>query len=138
MSNEMNGEGDTLVLQNWLSWSRFDSVRKSQVLSGTKRKKATNENDEEPATKRKHGCNAAKLTCMNDEDELLHEAHLWEPDKQVNCSTWTEVWAINAKPWPSYQDPEQGIPAAQINQCKYKSHHRSKKRLPDGKVSFPM
>lgn len=141
MSTEMNAEGDTLVLQNRLSWSRFDSVRKSQGLSGTKRKKPTNENDEEPTTKRKHGCNAAKLTCMIDKDELLHEAHLWEPDKQVNWSQLGQRYGLsmpNCGQVIKEYLAEQGIPAAQINQCKYKSPRRSKKRLPGGKVSFPM
>lgn len=141
MSNEMNGKGDTLVLQNRLSWSRFDSVRKSQDLSGAQRKKPTNENDEDPTTKRKHGCNAAKLTCMIDKDELLHEAHLWEPDKQVNWSQLGQRYGLsmpNCGHVIKEYLAEQGIPAAQINQCKYKSHRRSKKGLPGGKVSFLM
>ena len=78
---------------------------------------------------------------MIDKDELLYEAHLWERDKQVNWSQLGQRYGLsmpNCGQVIKEYLAEQGIPAAQIKQCKYKSPRCSKKRLPGGKVSFPM
>ncbi len=86
IESNMNA-GDTLVHQNRLIWKRFDTIRKSQGLSGIKRRRLTNENSEEqPSAKRKHGCNPAKLAI--DKDQLLQEARSWQPDEKVN---WTHL-----------------------------------------------
>ena len=139
IESEMNSEGDMVVLQNHLSWSSFNRVRKSQGLSGTKRKRPTENDTEEPHTKRKHGYDSANLP-INKED-LLQEVQSWQPDEQVNWSHLGERYGLSM---PNRGQvikeflAEQGIPAAHINQCKHRAPRRSKKRLPGGQVSFPM
>ena len=85
IENDMNADGDALVLRNRLSWKRFDTIRKSQGLCSTKRNRPTNENTEEqPTPKQKHGFNSAKLTI--DKDQLVQEARSGQPDEKIN---WT-------------------------------------------------
>ena len=44
------------------SWNKFERVRKSQGLTGRKRKVPVNENSEvELVSKRRHGCTASSL-----------------------------------------------------------------------------
>ena len=86
IQSDMNTDGDMLVLQNRLSWNRFDKVRKSQGLTGKKRKMIMDENGQEvePVSKRRHGCTSANLNI--DKEQLMEEAHTWQPDQQVNWS----------------------------------------------------
>ena len=138
IQTDMNSEGDTLVLQNRLSWSRFDNVRKNQGLSGTKRKKP-NDDTVEPTTKHRHGCHPDTFTI--DKDQLLREARSWQPNEQVN---WSQLGLRYGLSMPNRGQflkeylAEQGIQAVHNNQCKHRAPRRSKKRLPGGKVSFPM
>ena len=119
IESEMNTEGDMLVLQNRLSWSNFNRIRKSQGLSGTKRKRPTENDAEQPHTKRKHHHNFSKLQI--NKTELLQEAQSWKPDEQVNWSHLGRRYGLSTPNCGQVIKQflaEQGIPAADINQPK--------------------
>ena len=84
----MNENGDMLVLPNRLSWNKFEKVRKSQGLTTRKRKESLDENKEGQSIseKRRHGCSSSSLNI--DKEQLLNEAHSWQPDQHMN---WSEL-----------------------------------------------
>lgn len=134
----MNAQGETIVLKNRLSWNSFEKIRQSQGLN-MKRKQPLNENGGEPPKKRKHGCTSANLDI--NKEQLLHEARMWQPNQHINWSQLGLQYGLNV---PNRGQiikeylAEQGIPAAHIKQCTGRAQRRQKKRLPGGKISFPM
>ena len=133
----MNADGDVLVLQNRVSWNRFDKIRKAQSLRGRKRKSLENEN--EPTRKRRHGCTSAIMSI--DKERLIEEARTWQHDQKVNWSQLGLKYGLStANRGQIIKEylAEQGIPVAQTKQHTARAQRRFKKRLPGGKVSFPM
>ena len=135
----MNTDSDMLVLQNRISWEKFDNVRKTQGLVSTENKKVDENAEEMPSRKRKHGCKSENLGI--NKDQLLQEAQSWQPNQQVN---WTQLGKKYGLTTPNCGKiikeylAEQGIPAACVDQCTQRAQRRSKKQLPGGKVSIPM
>ena len=136
VQNEMNTDSDMLVLQNRLSWSKFDNFRKTQGLS----KKSVPDNcTETPRRKCKHGCKSENIPI--DTNKLLQEAKSWQQGHQIN---WTQLGrkygltTANCGQVVKEYLAEQGIPAALENQRSQRAQRRSKRRLPGGKASFSM
>lgn len=81
----------------------------------------------EPVSKRRHGCTSANLNI--DKEQLMEEAHTWQPDQQVNWSQLGLRYGLNmANRGQVIKEylAEQGIPAAQIKQRR-RAQRRSKK-----------
>ena len=82
IQNEINTDSDMLVLQNRISWAKFDNVRKTQGL----RKSVLEKSEKTPNQKGKHGCNSENL--LIDKNKLLQEAKVWQPGQHIN---WTQL-----------------------------------------------
>ena len=141
IQNEMDENGDTLVLRNRISWSAFDKIRKQEGLEMPKDRKQSNDNCEQtPVPKRKkHGFNAENIPI--DTTKLLEEAQSWGPNSRIN---WTELGAkygltiANRGQVIKEFLSQHNIPAARTQQRPNRVPRRSKKKLPGGQVSFPM
>ena len=96
-------------------------------------------NNTTPNRKRKHGHKAENLNI--NQDHLLQEAHSWQPNQSINWTALGRQYGLNnpnsGQVLKEYL-AEEGIPAACIHQWPHRSQRRRKKRLPGGKVSFPM
>ncbi len=83
VQDEMNDSSDSLVLQNRISWSTFDKIRKQEGLT----RKRLNESDNTSIPKRrKHGPN--HLEGLIDTDQLIDEARGWSDGIIIN---WTDL-----------------------------------------------
>ena len=86
-----------------------------------------------------HGCTSSSLNI--DKEQLLDEARTRQPDQHINWSQRGSRYALsmsNRGQVIKEYLAQQGISAAQRKQCIGRAQRRSKKRLPGGKVSFPM
>ena len=79
VEKDMNTDSDMLVLQNRISWEKFDNVRKTQGLVNTENRKVDENAEETPSRKRKHGCKSVNLGINR--DQLLQEAQSWQPNQ---------------------------------------------------------
>ncbi len=138
VQDEMNDSSDSLVLQNRISWSTFDKIRKQEGL--TRKRKNESETSSFPK-QRKHGHN--HLEFLIDTDQLLDEARQWGDGKIVN---WT---ALGTKYGLTSSNRGQvikeylanyNVPFALVPQRENRAPRRAKKKLPGsgGRVSFPM
>ena len=135
VERDMHGDSDMVVLQNRISWDKFDRVRKTQGLSSTQNSETTTT----PSRKRKHGCNSQNINI--DKDQLLNEANSWAPDQPVQWSELARKYGLttpNCGQVIKEYLAEQGVSAACISQRTKRAQRRPKKRLPGGKISFPM
>ena len=124
----MNKSGDTVVLQNRLSWNSFEKVRKSQGLIGRKRKGVDENREEGSASKRKHGRTSSSLNI--DKEQLLNEARTWQPDQPINWSQLGLRYGLsmgNCGQVIKEHLAEQGIIAAQRKQRTQRAQCRLKK-----------
>ena len=87
IEKQMNGQAT--VLQNRISWRKYDKIRQTDTLTSTtstpSRKRAPNTvNDEAPPAKKRYGKKGDKLQL--DREKLLTEARQWTENEQTNWS----------------------------------------------------
>ena len=139
IQESMDENAPSLVLGNRISWNSYEQIRKSQGLTKSNpRKRASVSDNDTPTPKRKrHGCRDIDI----DITELLEEAKSWEKEEKVN---WTQLGTkygltvANRGQQLKELLAEHGIPAACRTEKPNRTPRRCKKRLPGGKISFPM
>ena len=138
---ERETNGQATVLQNRISWRKYDKMRQSSGLTSTpKRTRETMEDGTPtPPAKRWHGMRGENL--LIDKEQLLAEATAWDANERVN---WSELGTKFGLSCPIRGQiikeflAEHGIQAALISQRKFRAPRRAKKRLRGGRISFPM
>ena len=141
IEEEMNQASDSLFLQNRISWSTFDNIRKQEGLT----RKRANENDIDgpPPKRKKHGTKPEHQRDLIDTDQLLNEARQWEDNYTVNWTALGSKYGLagsNRGQVIKEYLASHNIPSALVEQRENRAPRRAKKKLPDsgGRVSFPM
>ena len=120
-------------MQNRVSWSLFDKIRKEQGL--TDRKRDSSGASLPQAKRRKHGSNSSIDTAA-----LLQEASEWQENEDINWSELARQHGIN-KPNGGQLVKEiladQGVPAALKTTRQNRAPRRSKLTTKNN-VAFPM
>ena len=124
-------------MQNRVSWSMFDKMRKEQGLS-TPNSKRNLRGGASPEPKCcKHGNKIQNLHI--DRTALLQEASAWSPDKKINWSDLARRHGVNKSNGGQIIKElfaEEGIPAAEKADRPHIAQRRSKQST-SSKVSFP-
>lgn len=142
IQNQMEKDGDSVVLQNRLSWNTFDKIRKQQGLQascGPGQKRPLTDPTQSTPKRRRHGTTPSMLQV--DKEQLIEEARTWDPDMEINWSklgTSYGLTAANRGQTTKEFLKEQGIPVACTPQRPLRAPRRQKKRLPGGQISVPM
>ncbi len=139
IEKEMKKTGDSIVLQNRLSWSKFDNNRKQEGLVTPCRKRISDSETPPSKRKKKHGMSRENLPI--DKDKLLEEAKQWETNTLIN---WSKLGTKYRLTVPNRGQilkeflSSRNIPCASEQQRLCRTSRRVKKRLPNSNVSFPM
>ena len=138
IQKEYNENGDSIVLQNRVSWQAFDKIRKTEGLTPT-HKRSLGDASAPPAKHKRHGMTADSLQI--DKEQLLVEANTWSPDQTIN---WSEIGSKYGLTTPNRGQiikeflSQHNVPAALATQRTARAPRRAKKRLAGGRTSFPM
>jgi len=76
IEEEMNGQA--IVLQNRISWRKYDKMRATAGLTNTRKRVREQDENDIPPRKKKHGRHANNL--IVDKEALLAEANEWNED----------------------------------------------------------
>ena len=138
IQDAMNESSLSSVMANRMSWTKYDSLRKSTLTErqSVKRGGIRDEN-ETPAKKSKHTGSIEDSTELSN---LIQEAKSWPPQQPVNWSQLARRCGIS-KPNGGQMIKEafkqHGIPAANEPQREKRKQRRRRKTLP-GNIPFPM
>ena len=137
IEKQKESQASELVMQNRLSWSTYDRLRKAEGLSSSRKRLAESFNDDQPKKKR-----CKNLPSVVDKEKLLQEALTWPPDKVVNWSKLARDHRLNCSNGGQMIKEflcEHSIPAAKINQRPSRAPRRCKKRMNTStNISLPM
>ena len=140
IQKEMDEHGAQIVMQNRMSWSAFNKIRKVEGLAATPKRKSQEDSENLPSTKRKrHGCKPDNLAINT--EELLQEARMWIPEEQVNWSQLATKYGLTTSNRGQVIKEflqEQNIPAASVVQRASITLRRPKKKFKSGRTSLPM
>ena len=129
-------EASDIVMQNRLSWSTYDKLRKAEGLTTPKRP-AQSSAQGEPSQKKRY----VELANTVDKEKLLEVARSWSPDEDVNWSQLAREYCIKSpnggQIFKEYLK-ENNIPAASIRQRTSRAQRRCKKRIGGTNLTIPM
>lgn len=95
IQKQMDEHGAQTVMQNRISWSVFDKIRKTEGLGVPPKRKQQDDSENTPPTKRKrHGCKQENLAI--DTTKLLEEARMWTPEEKVNWSQLATRYSLTS------------------------------------------
>jgi len=123
IEEEMNGQA--IVLQNRISWRKYDKMRATAGLTNTRKRVREQDENDIPLRKKKHG----------------RYANEWNEDHKVNWSALATRYGLSTSNRGQIIKEflaENGIPAALVSQRTTRAPRRSKKKLRGGRTSVPM
>ena len=139
IQKEMDEHGAQIVMENRISWSAFNKIRKTEGLASTPKRKRPDNSEGLPSTKRKrHGCKPNNLAI--NKEELLQEARMWTPQEHVNWSQLAARYGLttsNRGQMIKEFLKEENIPAACVDQ-RSNTPRRPKRKFKSGRTSLPM
>ena len=137
-------DGQATVLQNRVSWRKYDRLRQTSGLTSTsdtptRKRASTATMDDTPPAKKKHGCKVDSLQL--DREKLLSEATEWSENDNINWSAKASEYGLSGanrgQTLKEYLQQE-GIELALKKQRKSRAPRRQKKRVPGTSVCMPM
>ena len=139
IQKEMDEHGAQIVMENRISWSAFNKIRKTEGLASTPKRKRPDNSEGLPSTKRKrHGCKPDNLAI--NKEELLQEARMWIPQEHVNGSQLAARYGLTTSNRGQVIKEflkEENIPAACVDQ-RSNTPRRPKRKFKSGRTSLPM
>ena len=126
-------EASGLVLENRVSWSTYNKLRKAEGLATSRKRPVENGANGEPSSKRRYG--NISTTLQIDTQRVLTEAQAWSPDEQINWSQLAREYGItspNSRQLIKEFLRENNIPTAKIKQTPSRAMCRCKRKVSAG------